>query len=78
MKNILWVKKIWLGNFFGSIKIWVGIFLGRKFILAKIYFGLVRFVCVMLLITADLNNNNTEFVGGWVVGYNTQLLLGYG
>ena len=41
--------------------------MGRKFGLAKYYFGLLRFVCVMLLVTAKLNNNNTEFV--WVVGY---------
>ena len=42
---------------------------GRKFGLAKFCFGLIKFVCVMLLITAKLNNNNTEFlwvVGGWV------------
>ena len=38
--------------------------LGRKFGLAKFYFGLMRFVCVMLLVTAKLNNNNTEFVVG--------------
>ena len=35
--------------------------LGRIFGLAKFYFGLLRFVCVMLLVTAKLNNNNTEF-----------------
>jgi len=40
--------------------------LGRKFGLAKFYFGLLRFVCVMLLVTAKLNNNNTEF--HWWVG----------
>ena len=40
--------------------------LGRKFGLAKFYFGLLRFVCVMLLVTAKLNNNNTEF--HWVCG----------
>ena len=37
--------------------------------MAKFYFGLIRFVCVMLLLLpADLNNNNTEFDlgGGWV------------
>ena len=40
--------------------------LGLKFGLAKFYFGLIRFVCDLLLITAKLNNNNTEFdvVGG--------------
>ena len=39
----------------------------------------------MLLVTAKLNNNNTEFdwVGGWVGGFqpiieSNQLLLGYG
>ena len=44
--------------------------LGRKFGLAKFYFGLRRFVCVMLLVTAKLNNNNTEFHWWWwwVVG----------
>ena len=40
--------------------------LGRKFGLAKFYFVLVRFVCVMLLITAKSNNNNTEFLW-WVL-----------
>ena len=45
---------------------WVKKNLGRKFGLAKFYFGLIRFVCVMLLITAKLNNNNTEFL--WWVG----------
>ena len=40
--------------------------LGLKFGLAKFYFGLIRFVCVMLLVTAKLNNNNTEF--HWVCG----------
>ena len=40
--------------------------MGRKFGLAKFYFGLIRFVCDLLLVTAKLNNNNTEFV--WVVG----------
>ena len=43
--------------------------LGRKFGLAKLYFGLIRFVCVMLLVTAKLNNNNTESYGrerGWL------------
>ena len=39
--------------------------MGWKFGLVKLYFGL-RFVCVMLLVTAKLNNNNTEFSGGWV------------
>ena len=44
--------------------------LGRKF-----YFGLIRFVCVVLLTTDDLNNNNTEFDlgGGWWV--NTHNLV---
>ena len=38
-----------------------------EFGLAKFYFGLIRFVCDLLLITAKLNNNNTElFGGGWV------------
>ena len=41
--------------------------LGRKFGLAKFYFGLIRFVCDLLLVTAKLNNNNTEFVWWWVV-----------
>ena len=36
--------------------------MGRKFGLAKFHFGLIRFVCVMLLVAAKLNNNNTEFV----------------
>ena len=40
--------------------------LGRKFGLAKFYFGLIRFVCVVLLTTFELNNNNTEF-HWWVV-----------
>ena len=47
---------------------WVKKNLGRKFGLAKFYFGLLRFVCVMLLVTAKLNNNNTEFHWWWVVG----------
>ena len=42
----------------------------NKFVLAKFYFGLIRFVCVYLLVTAKLNNNNTEFVWWWWwVGY---------
>ena len=41
--------------------------MGRIFGLAKFYVGLIRFVCVVLLINAKLNNNNTEFVW-WVVG----------
>ena len=45
--------------------------MGRKFGLAKFYFGLIRFVCDLLMVTAKLNNNNTEFVvgggGGWWV-----------
>ena len=49
-RNFLWVNKNW----------------GRKFGLAKFYFGLIRFVCVMLLVTAKLNYNNTEFL--WVGG----------
>ena len=36
--------------------------------MAKFYFGLLRFVCVMLLVTAKLNNNNTEFHWWWVGG----------
>ena len=53
----------------------------NKFVLTKFYFGLIRFVCVYLLVTAKLNNNNTEFV--WVGGFqpimwSNQLLLGYG
>ena len=68
-KNFL-AKNIWVGNLFGSKKCGSEIFLGqknlgRKFGLAKFYFALLRFVCVMLLITAKLNNNNTEF--HWVV-----------
>ena len=64
--------------------------MGRKFfsstnldVLAKLYFGLIRSVCVMLLVTDKLNNNNTEFVW-WVGGglepimWSNQLLLGYG
>ena len=43
--------------------------LGRKFVLTKFYFGLIRFFCVVLLLTADLNNNNTEFVWWWVGGW---------
>ena len=67
-KNFL-AKNIWVGNLFGSKKFGSEIFLGqknlgRKFGLAKFYFALIRFVCVMLLITAKLNNNNTEFL--WV------------
>ena len=58
------VKKIWVGNFIGLKN------LGRKFGLAKFYFGLVRFVCDLLLITAKLNNNNTEFVWWWVPTHN--------
>ena len=52
-------RKFWVGIFFGQ-KI-----VGRKFVLAKFYLVLMRFVCDLLLITAKLNNNNTEFV--WVV-----------
>ena len=44
-------KKLFKGEF------WVGNFGWLK----KFYFGLIRFVCVMLLTTAKLNNNNTEF-----------------
>ena len=40
----------------------------KTFGLAKFYFGLVRFVCDLLLITAKLNNKNTEFLWWWVVG----------
>ena len=55
------VKKMSVGNSFGSTKF------GSDICLAKLYFGLIRFVCVILLFTAELNNNNTEFVcGGWV------------
>ena len=50
--------------------------------MAKFYFGLIRFVCVMLLLPADLNNNNTEFdLGGGgleSIIESNQLLLGYG
>ena len=76
-RNFYLSKKIWVGNFvwpqknnvkknvgqkkFGRKFFWVKKKLGRKFALAKFYFGLVRFVCVMLLVTAKLNNNNTEF-----------------
>ena len=65
------VKKNCVGDFIG-LKKWVWNFiglkkLGRKFGLAKFYFGLIRSVCDLLLITAKLNNNNTEFVW-WVVG----------
>ena len=42
--------------------------------MAEFYFGLIRFVCDLLLITAKLNNNNTEFVVV-VVGYNTHNLV---
>ena len=43
----------------------------------------MRVVCVMLLVTAKLNNNNTEFDlgGGWVkipIIESNQLILGYG
>ena len=70
-------KKFWAKKKVGN--------LGRKFGLAKFYFGLLRFVCVMFLVTAKLNNNNTEFSGGWVVVvgktpimWSNQLILGYG
>ena len=64
--KFFWVKKNFVGTFFGSKKCWSEIFwghknLGRKFVLAKFHFGLIRFVCVVLLTTAKLNNNNTEF-----------------
>ena len=63
------VKKIWAGNFVGSKKVWKFILgkkkLCRKFVLAKFYFGLIRFDFVVLLTTADLNNNNTEFHWWW-------------
>ena len=49
--------------------------MGRKFVLAKFYFGLIRFVRVMLLVTAKLNNNNTEFLWWVVVGYNSNNLV---
>ena len=70
---------MWLGNYIGLKKLGrrfyrVKINLGRKFGLAKFYFGLIRFVCDLLLDTAKLNNNNTEFVW-WVVGYNTHNLV---
>ena len=46
--------------------------MGRKLGLATFYFGLIRFVCVYLLVTAKLNNNNTEFhwVGGGLHTHN--------
>ena len=59
-RNFYRVKKSWVGDFIGLTN------LGRKFGLAKFYFGLIRFVCDLLMITAKLNNNNTEFV--WWVG----------
>ena len=65
-RKLCWLKKKLGLNFF-----WVNKCpkcLGRIFCLAKFYFVLVRFVCVMLLITAKLNNNNTEFDWVEVVG----------
>ena len=38
--------------------------MGRKFVLAKFYFVLIRFVCVVLLTTVDLKNRVSR---GWVV-----------
>ena len=60
-RTFFWVKKM-----FGPKKIMSEIYLGqkklgRKFVLAYFYFGFIRFVCVKLLLLADLNNNNTEF-----------------
>ena len=84
-RKFVWSKNIWVGIFFGKKKFeskknvgqkkcrkffWVKKKLGRKFGLAKFYFGLLRFVCDLLLITAKLNNNNTAFV--WVVGGGIQ------
>ena len=69
VENFIVLKKIWVGNCIGLKK------LGRKFGLANFYFGLIRFVCVVLLVTAKLNNNNTEFDvggGGWVTDSLTQ------
>ena len=72
--NFLGVKKNWVGNYFGSKKCGSEIFLGQKnvgrnFFWSEICFVLIIFFCVMLLLPADLNNNNTDFdlVGGWVV-----------
>ena len=65
-QNCFWVKKNVGRIFFGSNKIGSEIFLGHKNVGFKFYFGLIRFVCVVLLTTAELNNNNTEF--HWVVG----------
>ena len=65
-QNCFWVKRNVGRIFFGSNKIGSEIFLGQKNVGFKFYFGLIRFVCVVLLTTAELNNNNTEF--HWVVG----------
>ena len=75
----MWVKNNWVKKF-GSNFFLREQKLGRKFVLAKLYFGLIRFVCVMLLLTADLNNNNTEFdlVGVFQpIMRSNLLLLGY-
>ena len=67
--EMFWVKKIGSDIFLGQKNkgrnfVWVKQNLVRKFGLAKFNFALIRFVCVMLLITVKLNNNNTEFVVG--------------
>ena len=85
-KNFFW-SEIFLGQKdVGRKFFWVKRNWGRNFGLAKFYSGPLRFVCVMLLVTAKLNNNNTEF--HWVCGggggglepimWSNQLILGYG
>ena len=39
--------------------------------MGQILFGLIRFVCDLLLVTAKLNNNNTEFHWWWWWWVNT-------
>ena len=72
-KNV-WVKKIGSEIFFGQ-KNFGRKYLGSKKIRVEILFGFIRFVCVKLLLPADLNNNNTECdLGGggcgWVRTHN--------
>ena len=54
-------------------KKWVGNVIGLKEFGSEIWFGLIRFVCDLLLITAKLNNNNAEFVW-WVDQYTHNLV----
>ena len=59
-----------IGENFGKKKIWV-IKMSRKFVLAIFYFGPIRFVCVVLLLTKF----ESEFLFGQKI-FGSQILLG--